>query len=67
MDEQGRDILSYPEGETWSGSGSGLSDDLLVQVTRVIRRYHDATASEQARRILCQTLIPFFTRYRFLF
>jgi hypothetical protein len=67
MDERGRDILSYLEGETWSGSSSGLSDDLLVQVTRVVRRYHDATASEQARRILCQTLIPFFTIHRFLF
>lgn len=45
MDERGRDILSYLEGETWSDSGSGLSDDLLVQAARAIRRYHDATAS----------------------
>src|SRR6266567_689796 len=44
VDEQGRDILSYLEGETWSESGSGLSDDLLVQAARAIRRYHDATA-----------------------
>lgn len=43
-DEQGRDILSYLEGETWSSSGSGLSDDLLEQAARAIRRYHDATA-----------------------
>src|SRR5260370_32115310 len=28
-DEQGRDILSYLEGETWPGSGSRLSDELL--------------------------------------
>jgi hypothetical protein len=33
-DSRGRDILSYLEGETWSGSGSELSDDLLGQVAR---------------------------------
>lgn len=43
MDEQGREILSYLEGEIWPDSGSGLSDDLLVQVARVIRRLHDLT------------------------
>lgn len=43
MDEQGRDILSYLEGETWPDSCSGLCDDLLVQAARAIRRYHDAT------------------------
>ena len=43
-DEQGRDILSYLEGENWLESGSGLSDDLLVQVARTIRQYHDLTA-----------------------
>lgn len=44
MDEQGREILSYLEGEIWPDSGSGLSDDLLEQAARAIRRYHDATA-----------------------
>jgi Phosphotransferase enzyme family len=44
MDEQGRDILSYLEGEIWPESGSGLSDERLVQAARAIRRYHDATA-----------------------
>jgi Phosphotransferase enzyme family len=44
MDEQGRDILSYLDGEIWPDSGSGLSDDLLVQAARAIRRYHDLTA-----------------------
>jgi hypothetical protein len=43
-DEQGRDILSYLEGETWPDSGSGFSDDLLEQAARAIRRYHDVTA-----------------------
>lgn len=42
-DSQGREILSYLEGETWPDSGSGLSDDLFVQAARAIRRYHDAT------------------------
>ena len=44
MDEQGRDIYSYLEGQTWLSSGSGLSDDLLVQAARAIRSYHDITA-----------------------
>ncbi len=47
MDEQGRAILSYLEGQTWPGSGSGLSDDLLVQAAQVIRRYHDLTAGSR--------------------
>lgn len=44
MDSRGREILSYLEGETWLDSGSGLSDEQLVQAARAIRRYHDATA-----------------------
>jgi hypothetical protein len=28
MDNRGCEVLSYLEGETWPGSGSGLSDDL---------------------------------------
>ncbi len=44
MDEQGREILSYLEGEIWPDSGSGLSDEQLVQAAKAIRRYHDATA-----------------------
>jgi hypothetical protein len=46
-DEQGRDILSYLEGETWPDSGSGLSDDLLMQAARAIRSYHDATVGSR--------------------
>lgn len=44
VDEQGRDILTYLPGQIWSYSGSGLSDDLLVHVARIIRTYHDLTA-----------------------
>jgi len=47
MDEQSREILSYLEGESWLDSGSGLSDDLLEQVARATRRYHDATAGSR--------------------
>ncbi len=47
IDEQGREILSYLEGESWPDSGSGLSDDLLAQVARAIRSYHDATAGSR--------------------
>src|SRR5579862_6524354 len=43
-DEQDRDILGYLEGAIWSDSGSKLSDDLLEQAARAIRRYHDVTA-----------------------
>lgn len=44
MDEQGREILSYLEGQTAPDSGSRLSDDVLVQAAWIIRSYHDVTA-----------------------
>ena len=47
MDSRGRDILSYLEGETWLDSGSGLSDELLVQAARAIRHYHDLTVGSR--------------------
>ncbi len=47
LDEQGRDILSYLEGKTWPDSGSELSDDLLEQAAKAIRRYHDATVGSK--------------------
>ncbi len=47
MDEQGREILSYLEGQTWPESGSGLSDDLLEQTARAIRRFHDVTVGSR--------------------
>lgn len=45
MDEQGREILTYLEGQAMLDSGSRLSDDLLAQAARVIRGYHDVTAN----------------------
>jgi len=47
MDEQGRERLSYLEGQTWPDCGSELSDDLLVQAAQAIRQYHDLTAGSQ--------------------
>jgi hypothetical protein len=47
MDEQDCEILSYLEGETWPSSGSGLSDALLEQAARAIRRSHDATVGSR--------------------
>ena len=47
IDESGREILSYLEGQTWSVSGSELSDELLVQAAQAIRLYHDLTAGSQ--------------------
>ena len=44
MDEQGREILSYLEGQAFPDSGSRLPDDALVQAARIIRIYHDVTA-----------------------
>ena len=38
---------SYLEGLTWSGSGSTLPDELLIQAARVIRHLHDLTAGSQ--------------------
>lgn len=50
MDEQGREILSYMEGDTFSDSGSRLPDDLLVEAARVIRGLHDVTAGSRLAR-----------------
>ena len=47
MDEQGREILSYMEGDRFSDSGSRLPDDLLVEAARVIRGLHDVTAGSR--------------------
>lgn len=46
IDAQGREILSYLPGETGSPSLTGRSsDDVLIAVAQLIRRYHDATVS----------------------
>ena len=44
IDEHGREVLTYIEGETIDRSPARLSDGRLVSATRLIRRFHDATA-----------------------
>ncbi len=44
IDEQGREILSYFEGHTLPGSGFKIADEVLGNVARLIRRFHDLTA-----------------------
>jgi hypothetical protein len=44
LDEHGREVLSFVEGETLPADVRGCPDDLLVGVGRLLRRYHDAVA-----------------------
>lgn len=55
IDEQGRDIFSYLEGQAWDDSGSRLPDDMLVQAAQVIRRLHDLTADSPLAVLGCLT------------
>ena len=44
-DEQGRDILTWLDGETFSDCGAIVwSDEQLASSARLLRRYHDAVA-----------------------
>lgn len=45
LDDEGRDVISFVEGETghYPLTEFMRSDESLVQVARLIRRYHDAT------------------------
>ena len=44
VDERGREILSYFEGEVLVGSPACLPDPRIISASRLIRRFHDATA-----------------------
>jgi tRNA A-37 threonylcarbamoyl transferase component Bud32 len=44
VDDRGREIFSYLEGEVPSELNPELSDEVLVEAARLIRRFHDATA-----------------------
>jgi hypothetical protein len=45
FDERGREMLTYLPGRSGSAELDGLrSDDVLVAVARLVRRYHDAVA-----------------------
>ncbi|MGA0558811.1 aminoglycoside phosphotransferase family protein [Larkinella sp. VNQ87] len=43
IDSKNREILSFMEGSVLPGTGYRLSDQQLVQVARLIRRFHDLT------------------------
>ncbi len=44
VDERGREMFSYLEGEVPAELAADLSDEALVTAARLIRRFHDATA-----------------------
>ena len=44
LDERGREVLSFVEGETLPPDVRGTGDDVLAGVGRLLRRYHDAVA-----------------------
>jgi tRNA A-37 threonylcarbamoyl transferase component Bud32 len=45
LDDQGRDMLSFVEGDTYSDCGAIVwSDEQLAGSARLLRRYHDAVA-----------------------
>jgi hypothetical protein len=44
VDGEGREILSYLEGEVPEELDAGFSDATIAEAARLIRRFHDATA-----------------------
>jgi hypothetical protein len=44
IDEDGREALTYINGETIDSSPAGLTDTGLISAAQLIRRFHDATA-----------------------
>lgn len=67
-DGQGREVLTYVDGEVPQGPPYLLSDARLVSAARLIKSFHDATASSPLRRgqgVLCHgDLGPHNTVYR---
>jgi len=56
VDERRRDVFSFVEGNVPAELDSGLSDRTLEAAARLIRRYHDATASSGlagSREVVC--------------
>jgi aminoglycoside phosphotransferase (APT) family kinase protein len=48
LDDRGREVLTYVEGRTGPASLEGIgSDEVLVAVAQLVRRYHDAVADFQ--------------------
>src|SRR5436309_12728779 len=44
-DERGREMFSFQPGEVPAELDATISDETLAEAARLIRRYHDATAS----------------------
>ena len=44
IDERGREVLSYIEGDVPANLDSALTDGQLAAAAHLLRRYHDATA-----------------------
>jgi hypothetical protein len=53
IDEQGREILSYREGEVPDNIRPDYSDDVLVAAARLIRSFHDATRGWEGAEVVC--------------
>jgi hypothetical protein len=50
LDGQGREILTYFEGEVLVGSPVRMSDERIISASRLIQRFHDATAGTALAR-----------------
>ena len=50
-DAQGRQVLTFVEGDVFHSAPYGLSDAQLLSATDLIRRYHDATATSSLRGV----------------
>jgi aminoglycoside phosphotransferase (APT) family kinase protein len=50
LDGQGREILTYFEGEVLVGSPVCMSDERIISTSRLIQRFHDATAGTALAR-----------------
>jgi len=58
IDEQGREILSYMEGESGILDSNWQLDEALVAAARLLRRYHDATVD-----VAASDALPWAFRY----
>jgi len=68
-DEQGRDVLSFVDGEVpWRAGEEIRTEESLVEVARLVRRFHDLTAGTElagGHEVVCHNdLSPKNTVYR---
>ncbi len=68
VDGEGREILSYLEGEVPEELDAGFSDATIAEAARLIRRFHDATAGSplaESGEVVCHgDLSPCNTVFR---